>query len=598
MSGKKHSIFYSIQFKIICITLALFFVFAAITTYFWYDELTEQATKTATNNLASIMKVSNKNFETAFKDLNSITALISSNFGRGLNTRVFNYLLSGESDDATILQYRRDAEDYISSLCNFKSYLNGLAVYDLKGNSLSYGLVMSSNDIKQQPWFASLLTTKKDVVFLPPHYNGRQHTQKSSLVFSIVRPIRYREETIGFVVADVKAALLNDMFNIENLNNYSLLIIEDSTKEVIFPTEKSSADLSFLTSDSSSITDNYTLELYNQKYIAVTQKAALTDWTVVGLVPYNTILSDFIVTRSKVLIIALICGVIIILCILAFTSIVTHNLKTLAKEVSKIDSEHLELAVSIQSNDESRLLYDQINFMLQRIKELINNIKSTESQKREYEIRALQAQINPHFLHNTLNTIEFLASVQGANNIKSATHALSDMLYMNLSSDKMITIEQEVAYLKNYLELQDYRYNGKFSSFFSVEDGLNNCLIPKLLLQPLIENSLLHGIVSNTRPGIIQVQVFSQDDRLNIRIKDNGKGMDTNTIKKVLASKDNNNSRHIGIANIRDRLVLLFDTCQSFSIVSEPNLYTMIELSIPLMNLESSYKLNENNDCR
>ena len=103
MTAKMHGFFYSIQFKIICITLVLFFGFAAVTTYFWYDELTEQATNSATKHLQSIMNVSNKNFETALKDLNSITALISSNLGQGLNTRIFNYLLSGESDDATIL---------------------------------------------------------------------------------------------------------------------------------------------------------------------------------------------------------------------------------------------------------------------------------------------------------------------------------------------------------------------------------------------------------------------------------------------------------------------------------------------------------------
>ena len=169
MRRKAWNLVLSLRFKLLCAVLALFFTFAGVTTYFWYDRLTRQASDAAANNLHAMLRISNSNFETALKDLNSVTALVSSNFGNGLNTRIFNYLLSGDEDDVTLLQYRREAEDYIMSLCNFKSYLNSLAVYDRTGNSLSYGLIMDSVTLSSQPWYGPLINGNDDVRFIPPH---------------------------------------------------------------------------------------------------------------------------------------------------------------------------------------------------------------------------------------------------------------------------------------------------------------------------------------------------------------------------------------------------------------------------------------------
>lgn len=146
--------------------------------------------------------------------------------------------------------------------------------------------------------------------------------------------------------------------------------------------------------------------------------------------------------------------------------------------------------------------------MLRSIRELIADIRRTESEKRDSEIRALQAQINPHFLYNTLNTIQFLASLQGAENIKAVSLALSSMLHVNLNREKLIPVNEEIQYLKNYLEIQEYRFTGKFTSYFSSDTTSQSALIPKLLLQPIVENALLHGIAPQDRAGILQIKFF------------------------------------------------------------------------------------------
>lgn len=592
MRRKAWNLVLSLRFKLLCAVLALFFTFAGVTTYFWYDRLTRQASDAAANNLHAMLRISNSNFGTALKDLNSVTALVSSNFGNGLNTRIFNYLLSGDEDDVTLLQYRREAEDYIMSLCNFKSYLNSLAVYDRTGNSLSYGLIMDSVTLSSQPWYGPLINGNDDVRFIPPHYYEPDDPHPSKLVFSIARPIRYRGDCIGLVVADIKSTMLNDMFSISNLNGYSMLVVDENAGEIIFPAAENAASLS--SQDRTALfraleqgAPQFSVSLHGKNCLAVTQEASLTGWTVVGFVPYENILSDFLETRTQVLLIALACGMFILLCILLSTSLVTRNLNRLSQAVAKIDQEHLSLDVEIQSLDEVGQLYRQIQFMLRSIRELIADIRRTESEKRDSEIRALQAQINPHFLYNTLNTIQFLASLQGAENIKAVSLALSSMLHVNLNREKLIPVNEEIQYLKNYLEIQEYRFTGKFTSYFSSDTTSQSALIPKLLLQPIVENALLHGIAPQDRAGILQIKFFCLDGALHIRVKDNGKGISPQLLEALSHQPERDDGSHIGIANVRARLHLLFGDAGALWIESEPNLYTIVELSMPCITKEN-----------
>ena len=584
--------FHSLTWKLLCVTVCLFFLFAGIVTRVWTQRMTSQASETASRDLYSIMQVSNNNFGTALKDINSITALISSNMGFGLNSRIFNYLMNENEDDQLLLQYRRDAEDYIFSLCNFKSYLNGLAVSDLSGNTLSYGIFMNGRDLTAQPWFQELVQSDQDLLFVPPHYYDPAGGYPGDLVFSIARKIRHQGQVIGVVVADIKCSLLEDMFHVQNVNGYSMLILDPDTESVIFPQEEeqrilTDQELKLLTASPHREDGYFTTELGGRDCLVIEQNASITDWTVIGFVPYENILEDFMTTRAVVFRIALVCAVIFILTVTLFISIITRKLTRLSTAVSKIDSGQLELNISIQTKDEVGRLYRQITYMIRRIRELIEDIRTRENEKRNLEIKALQAQINPHFLYNTLNTIKFLAAVQGAQNIQSVTQALSDMLHVNLSPQKYVTVAEETDYLKHYLEIQEYRFNGKFTSYFSVDTALNSYLIPKLLLQPLVENALLHGIAPVTRPGYLQIRIFQDKDQLYIRIKDNGKGMTQEELNTLSHAVDSDAS-HIGIANIRSRLELMFGSRQSFTIISKPDLYTMAELSFPLFTAESA----------
>lgn len=170
------------------------------------------------------------------------------------------------------------------------------------------------------------------------------------------------------------------MFSISNLNGYSMLVVDENAGEIIFPAAENAASLS--SQDRTALfraleqgAPQFSVSLHGKNCLAVTQEASLTGWTVVGFVPYENILSDFLETRTQVLLIALACGMFILLCILLSTSLVTRNLNRLSQAVAKIDQEHLSLDVEIQSLDEVGQLYRQIQFMLRSIWELIADIR-------------------------------------------------------------------------------------------------------------------------------------------------------------------------------------------------------------------------------
>lgn len=238
---------------------------------------------------------------------------------------------------------------------------------------------------------------------------------------------------------------------------------------------------------------------------------------------------------------------------------------------------------------------DEISF-------IIENINSTIQDKRLVEIEledriallnnaytvALQAQINPHFLYNTLETINFLAyrHFKSSNDISTITVALSNMLRIGLDSEsKVVPLSKELEHLQYYITIMELRYHGKCEFEFNIPHDLMNVMVVKLMFQPLVENAFLHGILPSGHKGIIRVTAFEEDKQLIIKIYDNGIGMDKETLRSTqttLSSDIYISSKHIGINNINRRIKLLFGTDYGLSIESVYGRGTTFTIKLPI----------------
>jgi sensor histidine kinase YesM len=564
-------------------TLILFIMFCIVITYSNYKNFTEEATETAVDNIGSMMEVLNNNFELTLRDIDYVTALISNKVSTNMNGCVIDYLIMDDSDSAKLIQYRREVQDYLISMCSFKSYLQGMAIYDFNGRSVSYGITTTASEIVEQDWYKSLQDEKIDIMFSPPHYYTKtRNSPKSSQVFSIIRPVQHNGKTIGFVVADIKSSLLDDTFNINSINGYSIYVADNETGEIIYqPDNTLTLPSKMNVNYSNNINDYNFCEINDRQYLTVSQTSSFTPWTVIGIVPQDDIISGFVVVRNRMMGLVGIYGAIFIALILITTNFITRDLRRLSLAVESIDSNNMVLNLNIKSQDEVGLLYQQIQSMLLRIEGLIGNIKKTEKEKRKSEIKMLQSQINPHFLYNTLNTIKILASMQGISNIQTVCNALSNILHLNLDIRKFISVSEEMEYLTNYLQIQEYRYAGKVTYHFSVDENVKDCLIPKLLIQPIVENALQHGIAPLEYTGRLQIIAYQEEHNLKIIVKDNGKSFDETLIANHHYCGTESN--HIGLSNIYTRLKLLFGNESDLLIFSESGLYTIIEVTLPII---------------
>jgi len=245
----------------------------------------------------------------------------------------------------------------------------------------------------------------------------------------------------------------------------------------------------------------------------------------------------------------------------------------------KISIGEMNERIQDNKNDELAYLSTSIDNMLTQIQQLIEKEHEDEQQKRQLELQMLQYQINPHFLFNTLNTLRFVAQMNKDTVVSDGITALGELLRNTLvDKNEFISIEEEIKNLKNYFSIQEIRYIGNFNVSYDLDDSLMQCLIPKLILQPLAENSVTHGQRNDGTILEIIVRCYKGDNCITMEIEDNGKGFDTNActqVPKGLAG--------IGTPNVRDRIRLSFGAEYDLYITSEINKGTLCRITLPMI---------------
>lgn len=246
---------------------------------------------------------------------------------------------------------------------------------------------------------------------------------------------------------------------------------------------------------------------------------------------------------------------------LYLSQIIYHPLKKLTLAMKEVSEGNLHMRVQIESGDEIEELSMEFNEMLDRIEDLIRQVIVEEGKKKDMEMEALQYQITPHFMCNTLNSIKFASFLKGDNEIGQIIGDFVELLQAVISKKGgFLTVEEEIHILKKYIRLQEFRYGTDFEVSYEVEEEAQQCLVPRLILQPLTENALLHGLDMKKNGGKLKICVLVAGEQLFLKVMDNGRGMSQIQIEKLLNSrvKKERGFTAIGIPNIRDRLELYY----------------------------------------
>lgn len=263
---------------------------------------------------------------------------------------------------------------------------------------------------------------------------------------------------------------------------------------------------------------------------------------------------------------------------------ISHPINHMIRTCQAISDGNMDVRIADQASDELAYLSDNIDGMVTEIQLLLEQQQESEAKKRELELKMLQYQINPHFLFNTLNTLRLVAQMNQDKVVAEGIRSLSELLKNTLINDKeFITIQEEVDNLKHYFSIQAIRYAGSFHVNYEVDEELSSCLLPKLILQPLAENSVLHGSYNDGTIMEIYVSVKKLEQDILLEVKDEGKGFDihdSSSVPKGLGG--------IGSRNVNDRIHLYFSNEYGLTVTSSPGKGTCCQVLIPALSSDTS----------
>jgi len=266
---------------------------------------------------------------------------------------------------------------------------------------------------------------------------------------------------------------------------------------------------------------------------------------------------------------------------------VNKRLNVLRNSMNEIDDYINMKPIKIKSNDEIGQLVGYFSKMIDRIRKLIEEIYNSNREKRQSELMLLLSQINPHFIYNTLETINWKAIDQGAYDVSKSINQLSKFLRMSLSiSDSEISMKQELKYIGLYIEMQKEAISKEFEFMVTVDEELADYKVPKLIIQPIIENSIIHGILEGDRNLDYRIELKSQkaEDYLHIEIYDNGSGIDKERLSEMMTELEKAKcEKFLALWNINQRLKINYGNECGLHIISEKNKYTIIKFKIPII---------------
>ena len=321
--------------------------------------------------------------------------------------------------------------------------------------------------------------------------------------------------------------------------------------------------------------------LQGEDYLLCFDSIQDPQWLSWSLVPMDTLVKDTMAQMERLQMLCLCFFTLLsVLVAQAVSRTVTKPLGVLTAAVGRVSNGSFTEVAPMPEEKDFRILTESFNHMVKEIDKLIRENYLIRLREREAQLEALSMQINPHFLYNTLNTINMLAIRNGDEETSDLIASLSEMLRYTLKKESgKIMLVRELDWARNYLCIMEKRYEGVFLADIEIGEGLSECLVPRLILQPLVENAILHGFRELKSGGRLLVAVRREEERLHIRVEDNGKGMDEETRRACLS--DAPGKEGIGMANVHERLKLMYGKAYERRVVSAPGEGTCIDLYFP-----------------
>jgi len=538
----------------------------------YLDEVNAIANESNYNYYLQNYLISETDSEVSYSDLTNVRSMQDYE----MSSKLFNYSLNSRTDVSSIMIFGQ------KSLLLYKSIYTYLSVV---------------KDYSQYPWYQMARDNTTEPIITGPQTHEFL-VGNTEPTISLSRAIRSYEDGsfLGVILIDLNLNQIDQICESVYTTNDMNLNILNQDGDLVYAKNDSSAS-PYSLSDTATLAqfntmrkqangESFIISLSGKDYQVVSVGMDRTGWTMVSLTPLSYLNQSMYQTLMLIILAVAAVLLIMIVSLNLILKKVVRPIIDLKKYMDLADEGNLTVGVEIQSRDETGMLARSFNKMLGRIDVLMKQVVVEQEEKRKYELQALQAQINPHFLYNTLDSIIWMAEMNNPN-VVPMTEALAKLFRISLNKgNELISIVDEFEHVRNYLIIQSMRYNNKFDYDITIADEIRYCKTIKLIVQPVVENSIYHGMKEKPEKGRISIAAFRKNDCLVITVIDDGMGMDDQMCGKIMsqdAPASKKGGSGIAVKNVNERIRLHFGNQYGLSYSSIKGKGTIATLVLPII---------------
>lgn len=550
------------------------------------------STKKNTHSLSNVLSTQfTQTIDLYFEDINRLSLTVFA------DPFVQNMLTNYDSQQSlNDMENRKDLFPKIYNQIYSDEDIEGVTIYTTDGTAFLYqegsGMELQYQ-LSDPEWMYRLDQQPKDgFLFLPPQTLAISNEEKQ--VVSLVRHIYEipKRDKIGSIKIDINVDVFDkilELDRVEEFEEYLHVFVLSDTNQVIYDREREVLGKVIdihIPGSTNELVRNWTLTWNSRSYLYTNHHSAFTDWHTVILIDNEFIISE----RNQMLLFLLISGLLTVLIIATISYSLSHSLSkpliVLRRKMEKVEKGDLADRMALTKNEELNVLIRVYNSMLDSINKLITEVYEASIAEKNAKISALQSQINPHFLYNTLNVMKSSSRVKGVEEVAVIAESLADLFkYTAVGLNNKVTLEEELKHIENYIRIQQYRFVGRFEKEISLSDEVRQALIPKLFIQPIVENAVIHGLKHTKKNGLVKINVYRDNQLLHIEVADNGQGMDEITLSRLRESIQNktfsSEAANVGLKNVAQRIRLLYGYRYGLEIHSEQGKGTIMHIQIP-----------------
>lgn len=478
-----------------------------------------------------------------------------------------------------------------------KDNLISIACYTNDGGLVAAAPVATEKehlDIVNQEWFTEAVGQMENVHFSTPHVQNLfdDSSYRYYWVVSLSRAVELTNNgnsTLGVLLVDMNYSSIEQLLTKANTDNASEYIyLMDSNGEIIYhPKQKliytnlyEENNLAAAAYEDGSVQE----EFGGEKRLVTVKTISYTGWKLVSVVPMSSFEMGLSGMRMFVILLTALVMLMIIILNQLVSARIANPLQKLNESVKEWEAGNLNPDIYVGGSLEVEHLGKTLRSTVEQIRELMHDILVEQEEKRKSELDALQSQINPHFLYNTLDSIVWMIEGERYEDAVFMITQLASLFRISLSRGKtIISIEDEVKHAKNYMNIQKIRYKNIFSIDFEIDEDILNCCTVKLVIQPLLENAIYYGVECMDGDGEIRVVGYRKEHDVYIEVRDNGLGMPKETVEALLT--ENNRVRKsgsgVGLINVHNRIRLRFGNPYGLEIESQPDEGTNVRIHLP-----------------